>query len=77
MNTSIIGFLKYFYDFFIPHWVIEDVALIYHGDEFEIMCCVNDLTDQDVYDGIATSRALVWLYWGFFATVNNFRDAAL
>lgn len=70
----LIQFVVFLYNFLIPHFVIEDVAIIYINDDFEIICCVNDLTDDDFYDGIATSKALVWLWWGFFATIYNFRD---
>lgn len=71
----LIEIIKFLYDFLIPHWVTEDVALVYQGDEFEILCCVDDLTDDDVYDGLATSKAIAWLWFGFFGTLNNFREA--
>jgi hypothetical protein len=68
-----IEFIKFLYDFFIPHFVVEDVALIGNDDDFVIMCCMNDVVYDDIYDGVATSKALVWLFWGFNATVYDFR----
>lgn len=77
MMKGIIDFLVFIYDFFIPRFIVEDVAIVY-GDsdsDFDILCCVDDLTDDDYYDCVATSKALVWMFWGFFATIYNFRSA--
>ena len=63
-------FLTFLYDFLIPHWVTENVAYIGTGpDNFRILCCEDDLCELDIYDGIAKSKALSWLFWGFFATI--------
>lgn len=71
----LVEFLKFCYDFFIPRFIEEDVAIKYSPDgDFSIICCVDDLVPDDDYDGIATSKALVWMWWGFFATISDFRD---
>lgn len=67
-------FLAFLYDFFVPRWVTENVAWVGTGpDDFEILCCEDDLTEFDTYDGIAESKVLVWLFWGFNATI-TFKD---
>lgn len=63
-------FLAFLYDFLIPHWVTENVAYVGNGPEdFYILCAEDDLNEFDIYDGIAESKALAWLFWGFFATI--------
>lgn len=73
---TLIEFMWFCWDFFIPHFTQENVAVLFNDDEsLEVLCCVDDLIDGEHYDCIATSKALVWLWWGFFATISDFRDA--
>lgn len=73
-----LEFLKFLYEFLMPHYVTEKVA--YVGDpegKFSILCCADDLTEFDLYDGLATVKAVAWLFWGFNAKVFNFEPGAV
>lgn len=65
----------YIWDFLIPHFVTEEIAIEDHGDSFAVVGPLYLLNDEATYNGIATSRALVWLFWAFFAQIDNFREA--
>lgn len=72
----LIDFIQFFWDFLIPHFTQEDVAILFNDDDsIEVLCCIDDLIDGDHYDCIAAANSLVWMWWGFFATISDFRDA--
>ena len=72
------AFLKFAYDFLIPHYHTEKVAYVGGTDDaIEILCCVDDLQADDYYDGLATAKSIAWLFWGFLATVPEFEPGAV
>lgn len=63
-------FLSYLLDILVPKFIEERVAVIDLGQgNFEILCCEDDLTPDDHFDFMATSRCFAWLGFGFFAKV--------
>lgn len=72
------SFLRFVYDFLIPHFHTEKVAYVGDPDkDIEILCCVDDLQADDYYDGIATAKSIAWLFWGFCATISDFEQGAV
>lgn len=71
-------FLKFAYEFLVPHFHTEKVAYVGHPDvSIDIVCCVDDLREDDYYDGLATARSIAWLFWGFCATISDFEHGAV
>lgn len=75
--------LWFAWDFLIPRFVTEDVALRYVGDDFttcssewgdyEIACSMIDVDPGEVFDWIATVDAFQAFGFGFAYRVGNFR----
>ena len=71
------------WDFLIPRFITEDVALRYVGDEFttdwrewdsfELVCSMADVYPAERFDGIAQANSFTWLGFGATYRVSNFR----
>jgi hypothetical protein len=66
------------YDFLIPRFLTEEVALERAGledgwDDFDIVCALRDVQPGEKFDGIAEVDSFVWLRWGFTYRMGNFR----
>ncbi|MEJ1464986.1 MAG: hypothetical protein RPU15_17220 [Candidatus Sedimenticola sp. (ex Thyasira tokunagai)] len=53
-------------DIIIPRFLVEDVAVLEVGDEYQPVCCVKDLQPGDHYDKIITVRTLNLFGFGVF-----------
>lgn len=51
---------------FIPHFIREQVAVLKEGDEYRVLCRMEDLDPGERYDLEATSEALAFLGVCFF-----------
>ena len=73
----------FLWDFLIPRFITEDVALRYVGDDFtatwsewddyEIACSLTDVEPGEYFDGIAEVDCFTWLGIGFAYRLGNFR----
>ena len=59
-------FLYSIYDFAVPRFVTEDVALIEESDRFVPVMPLSLVEHGEVYDGIATLNSFVWLGRAWF-----------
>ena len=68
MKNIIYEFLLFLYEFLIPRFVYDEVAII--GDprigDFEILCITDDLLDFDHYEFTGMIKSFSWLGFGFF-----------
>lgn len=75
--------LWFVWDFLIPQFITEDVALRYVGDDFtapwsewsdfEIACCLKDVDPGEHFDGIAKVDSFQAFGIGFAYRVREFR----
>ena len=75
--------LWFVWDFLIPQFITEDVALRYVGDDFtatwsewddyEIACSLMDVEPGECFDGIATVDAFQFLGFGMAYRIGEFR----
>lgn len=73
----------FLWDFLIPRFITEDVALRYVGDDFtatwsewddyEISCRLKDVEPGKCLDGIAEVDCFTWLGIGFAYRIGGFR----
>lgn len=73
----------FLYDFLVPRFITEEVALRYVGDpitttwsewgDYEIECSLSDVEPGESFDGIATVDSFVFLWFGITYRVGNFR----
>jgi len=77
-----IGAIKkaawFIWDFLIPRFITEDVAVRIEGtgmgwSSVEIVCCMDDVQPWEKFDGIAEVDAFQWLGFGITYRVGNFR----
>ena len=68
------------WDFLIPRFITEDVALRYAGNGLEegwgcseIVCSMEDVEPGERFDGIAEVDAFMWFGIGVTYRVGNFR----
>lgn len=75
--------LLFAWDFAIPRFVTEEVALRYVGDDFtttrsewddyEIACSLSDVEPGEIFDGIATVDCFQAFGFGFAYRIGDFR----
>ena len=73
----------FLWDFLIPRFITEDVALRYVGDDFtatwsewddyEIACSLMDVEPGECFDGIPTVDAFQFLGFGMAYRIGEFR----
>ena len=73
----------FLWDFLIPRFITEDVALRYVGDDFtatwsewddyEIACSLMDVEPGECFDGTAEVDCFTWLGIGFAYRIGGFR----
>lgn len=52
--------------FFIPHFVTEDVAVLRRADgDLDIVCSMDALDPDDVFDGVARVKCFTWFGMGW------------
>lgn len=78
MTTTIKGLLLFAWDFLVPRFITEDVALRRVGpgsdwDNFEIACSIADVQPGERFDGVAEVDSFTWLGFGMTYRVGNFR----
>lgn len=76
--------LLFAWDFLIPRFVTEEVALRYVGDDFtttrsewddyEIACSLSDVEPGEIFDGIATVDCFQAFGFGFAYRIGGFRE---
>ena len=60
--------IKQLFEFIIPRFVSENVAVKKGGPgEYHIVCCEDDLKPGDSYDFLAPCKSISWLGFGWFA----------
>lgn len=51
--------------FVVPHFVTEDLAVSRRPDGgYDIVCSMEDVDDDEEFDGIVSMTCLAWLWWG-------------
>lgn len=81
MIKAFLQILQFLFDFLIPRFITEDVALRHVGsgsdwsewDSFEIVCAMSDISQGEEFDGIAEADSFTWLWFGISYRIGNFR----
>lgn len=66
MIKESIQFLKNLFDFIVPRFITEDVALIDNGEKLEIACPFDRIEDGVNYAGIVSVSSFTFLGRAFF-----------
>lgn len=78
MIATIKKAARFAWDYLIPRFITEDVAVAMVGsvdnwDAFEIVCSMEDVASGERFDGIAEVGAFMWFGIGVTFRVGNFR----
>ena len=78
MIAAIKKAARFAWDYLIPRFITEDVAVAMVGggenwDAFEIVCSMEDVASGERFDGIAEVDAFMWFGIGVTYRVGNFR----
>ena len=78
MIAAIKKAARFAWDYLIPRFITEDVAVAMVGgwenwDAFEIVCSMEDVEPGERFDGIAEVDAFMWFGIGVTYRVGNFR----
>ena len=55
------------FHFLVPRFVTTDVAAIKTGDDYDVVCHVSELEEEDVYDTILEMRCFLLFGYPLFA----------
>ena len=78
MIAAIKKAARFAWDYLIPRFITEDVAVSMVGggenwDAFEIVCSMSDVQPGEVFDGVAEVDAFQWLGFGVTYRIGSFR----